>query len=96
MEEARGDEPHELHDADSDCDGAEDEEAVSGDPVYPVDAARVADVARVVPDAAELAGREAARVGHLVVVSGRKRPPVAVAPVLERVHAAALQAVDRR
>ncbi len=54
-----------LHQAYPYCDGPSDDEVVGGDPLYPVDAAGVADVAGVVANAAEATGADAARVGDL-------------------------------
>ena len=61
-----------LHQAYPYCDGPRDYEVVRGDPLYPVDAAGVADVAGVVADAAEATGADAARVGDLDFPGKRK------------------------
>ncbi len=63
-----------LHQAYPYCDGASHDEVVGGDPLYPVDAAGVADVAGVVANAAEATGADAARVGDLDFPGKEKNP----------------------
>lgn len=91
MKTTSHDSAEELNEADTDSNGADNQQVVSGNLFNPVDASGVSDVARMITDTTKGAGRDATRVWHFVGPPQVRVPPVGLVPVLEAVDAAALE-----